>query len=178
MTRHGRRSVAPKRDRYDPRHEQHRRRATTYPTPQAVEERWQDYWREHGTYEVDNDDPRPHYYTLYLLEHHHHRSHRPAQLRWLIRRVADGRRIEDNVVVALGFDSFGLPPTRRSRPVCIHSVFTDERIGELRSSIERIGAVYDWRREIKSHDPLYIRFTQWIFLRLFEAGLAYRKQAP
>ncbi|HUQ62312.1 MAG TPA: leucine--tRNA ligase, partial [Acidimicrobiales bacterium] len=56
--------------------------------------------------------------------------------------------------------------------------FTDGKILELKASLERLGAVYDWRREVRSHDPRYIRWTQWIFLRLYEAGLAYRKKAP
>src|SRR5690606_19664696 len=56
--------------------------------------------------------------------------------------------------------------------------FTDARIEELASSLQRIGAVYDWRRTVKSHDPSYIKFTQWIFLRFLEAGLAYRAMAP
>ena len=79
----------------------------------------------------------------------------------------------------MGFDSFGLPAENAAIKTGVHPrVFTDERIEELRSSIARIGAVYDWRREIKSHDPLYIQFTQWIFLKFLEAGLAYRKKAP
>ena len=57
-------------------------------------------------------------------------------------------------------------------------VFTDQAIEELRSSITRIGGVYDWRRQVTSHSPEYIRWTQWIFLTLFEAGLAYRKSSP
>ena len=56
--------------------------------------------------------------------------------------------------------------------------FTEAKIAELSSSLQRIGAVYDWRRVVKSHDPEYIRWTQWIFLKLYEAGLAYRSMAP
>ena len=79
----------------------------------------------------------------------------------------------------MGFDSFGLPAENAAIKTGVHPrPFTDERIEELRSSISRIGAVYDWRREVKSHDPDYIRWTQWIFLRFLEAGLAYRKNAP
>ena len=57
-------------------------------------------------------------------------------------------------------------------------MFTDARIEELKESIVSLGAVYDWRREIRSHDPEYIRWNQVIFLRLLEAGLAYRANAP
>ncbi|MDP1805201.1 MAG: leucine--tRNA ligase, partial [Acidimicrobiales bacterium] len=79
----------------------------------------------------------------------------------------------------MGFDSFGLPAENAAIKTGVHPrPFTDARIGELKESIERLGAVYDWRREVRSHDPSYIRWTQWIFLRFLEAGLAYRKQAP
>jgi leucyl-tRNA synthetase len=156
------------------------RASDTY-DPQAVEARWQAYWREHGTYEVDNDDPRPHYYTLCMYPYPSGRAHmghvRNYTFGDLIVRY---RTMTGHAVLSpMGFDSFGLPAENAAIKTGVHPrEFTDERIAELRSSIERIGAVYDWRREITSHDPLYIRFTQWIFLRLFEAGLAYRKQAP
>src|SRR5690606_1009227 len=84
----------------------------------------------------------------------------------------------DAVLSPMGFDSFGLPAENAAISTGVHPrTFTDERIEELRSSITRIGGVYDWRREVKSHDPEYIRWTQWIFLRFLEAGLAYRASA-
>ncbi len=83
------------------------------------------------------------------------------------------------VLTPMGFDSFGLPAENAAIKTGVHPrPFTDARIAELKESIERLGAVYDWRREVRSHDPEYIRWTQWIFLRFLEAGLAYRKQAP
>ncbi len=156
-------------------------RASDSYDPQAIEAEWQAYWRENGTYEVDNDDPRPHYYTLCMYPYPSGRAHmghvRNYTFGDLIVRY---RTMNGNAVLSpMGFDSFGLPAENAAIKTGVHPrEFTDERIEELRSSIARIGAVYDWRREIKSHDPLYIKFTQWIFLRLFEAGLAYRKKAP
>jgi leucyl-tRNA synthetase len=83
------------------------------------------------------------------------------------------------VLSPMGFDSFGLPAENAAIKTGSHPrSFTDERIDELKASIERLGAMYDWRREVRSHDPSYIKWTQWIFLRLLEAGLAYRKKAP
>jgi leucyl-tRNA synthetase len=149
--------------------------------PQAIEAEWQTYWRENGTYEVDNDDPRPHYYSLCMYPYPSGRAHmghvRNYTFGDLIVRY---RTMNGNAVLSpMGFDSFGLPAENAAIKTGVHPrIFTDERIEELRSSIARIGAVYDWRREIKSHDPLYIKFTQWIFLELFEAGLAYRRKAP
>src|SRR5262249_48592674 len=83
------------------------------------------------------------------------------------------------VLSPIGFDSFGLPAENAAIKSGVHPrVFTDERIQELTSSLQRIGAVYDWRRMVQSHDPGYLRWTQWIFLRFLEKGLVYRKEAP
>jgi leucyl-tRNA synthetase len=149
--------------------------------PQAVEARWQAYWRDRGTYEVENDDPRPHFYTLCMYPYPSGRAHmghvRNYTFGDLIVRY---RTMRGHAVLSpMGFDSFGLPAENAAIKTGVHPrPFTDERIEELRSSILRIGSVYDWRREVKSHDPSYMRWTQWIFLRLYEAGLAYRKNAP
>ena len=83
------------------------------------------------------------------------------------------------VLSPFGFDSFGLPAENAAIKGGAHPrEYTEARIAELKSSVMRLGAVYDWRREVKSHDPEYMRFNQMIFTRLFEAGLAYRKNAP
>ena len=80
------------------------------------------------------------------------------------------------VLSPMGFDSFGLPAENAAIKTGVHPrPFTDARIEELRSSLMRLGGGYDWRREVSSHDPEYIRWNQMIFMRLFEAGLAYRQ---
>jgi leucyl-tRNA synthetase len=82
------------------------------------------------------------------------------------------------VLSPMGFDSFGLPAENAAIRTGTHPrVFTDARIEELKGSIRRLGAVYDWRREVRSHDPGYIRWNQVIFLKFLEAGLAYRAMA-
>jgi leucyl-tRNA synthetase len=84
-----------------------------------------------------------------------------------------------SVLSPFGFDSFGLPAENAAIKTGTHPrVFTEARIAELTKSVRRLGAGYDWRRVVRSHDPLYMRFNQVIFLRLLEAGLAYRKKAP
>src|SRR5687768_4777961 len=83
------------------------------------------------------------------------------------------------VLSPIGFDSFGLPAENAAIKTGVHPrTFTDERIVELTQSLKGLGVGYDWRRVVKSHDPAYIRFTQTIFLRFLEAGLAYRANAP
>ena len=149
--------------------------------PQDIEPRWQQHWRDDRTYEVDNDDPRPPYYVLCMYPYPSGAAHmghvRNYTFGDLLTRYRTMRG--DAVLSPMGFDSFGLPAENAAIRTGRHPRgFTDERIEQLRSSITRIGGVYDWRREVRSHDPEYIRWSQWIFLRFLEAGLAYRKAAP
>ena len=148
--------------------------------PQSVEARWQQRWRDEGTYEIDNDDPRPPYYVLNMYPY----PSGPAHMGH-VRNYTFGDLIVryktmqgHGVLSPMGFDSFGLPAENAAIQSGIHPrVFTEERIPQLTSSITRIGAVYDWRRTVASHTPEYIRFTQWIFLRFLERGLAYKRKA-
>ncbi len=149
--------------------------------PQAIEPRWQEFWREDRTYEVDNDDPRDRYYVLCMYPYPSGAAHmghvRNYTFGDLLTRYRTMRG--DAVLSPMGFDSFGLPAENAAIKTGRHPrEFTDERIEQLRSSITRIGGVYDWRREVRSHDPEYIRWTQWIFLQFLDAGLVYRKAAP
>lgn len=148
---------------------------------QAIESKWQEYWRAHGSYNVDNDDPRPHFYVLCMYPYPSGRAHMGHVRNYTFGDlITRHRTMQGHAVLSpMGFDSFGLPAENAAIRTGVHPrPFTDERIAELRSSIDRIGAVYDWRREVRSHDPDYIKWTQWIFLRLMEAGLAYRATAP
>ncbi|MGB3412862.1 MAG: leucine--tRNA ligase [Microthrixaceae bacterium] len=149
--------------------------------PQSIEPKWQQFWRDDATYEVDNDDPRSKYYVLCMYPYPSGAAHmghvRNYTFGDLLTRYRTMRG--DAVLSPMGFDSFGLPAENAAIKTGRHPrEFTDERIEQLRSSITRIGGVYDWRREVKSHDPDYIHWTQWIFLRFLEAGLTYRKTAP
>ena len=149
--------------------------------PQAVETKWQRRWAEQGAYQVDNDDPRPPYYVLCMYPYPSGPAHQGH-----IRNYTFGdllvrqRTMQGHAVLSpIGFDSFGLPAENAAIKTGIHPrIFTEARIEELKASLKRLGAVYDWRREIRSHDPLYMRWNQLIFLRFLEAGLAYRKNAP
>ncbi|MGQ0616878.1 MAG: leucine--tRNA ligase [Acidimicrobiia bacterium] len=148
---------------------------------QATERKWQAYWRDEGTYEVDNDDPRPPLYVLCMYPYPSGPAHmghvRNYTFGDLIVRYRTMRGW--GVLSPIGFDSFGLPAENAAIRTGAHPrAFTDQRIAQLTASLQRIGAAYDWRRVVTSHDPGYIRWTQWIFLRLLEAGLAYRGTAP
>ncbi|MGB9112562.1 MAG: leucine--tRNA ligase [Acidimicrobiales bacterium] len=148
---------------------------------QSVESRWQRRWAEEGTYEIDGDDPRPSYYVLCMYPYPSGPAHQGHIRNYtfgdtLVRfRTMQGY----GVLSPFGFDSFGLPAENAAiKGGARHPrEWTEARIGELKDSVIRLGAVYDWRREVRSHDPEYMRFNQLIFLRFLKAGLAYRDKA-
>jgi leucyl-tRNA synthetase len=148
---------------------------------QEIERKWQARWRDEGTYQVEADDPRPHFYSLCMYPYPSGAAHQGHVRNYTFGDlIVRHRTMQGHAVLSpMGFDSFGLPAENAAIKTGVHPrPFTDARIAELKESIERLGAVYDWRREVRSHDPEYIHWTQWIFLRFLEAGLAYRKQAP
>ncbi|MHB8220531.1 MAG: leucine--tRNA ligase [Acidimicrobiales bacterium] len=147
----------------------------------SIEEKWQRRWQEDGTYQVDNDDPRDPFYALCMYPYPSGPAHQGHVRNYtfgdLVVRYQTMRG--KAVLSPIGFDSFGLPAENAAIRTGTHPrVFTDARIEELKSSLVKLGAVYDWRREVRSHDPGYIRWNQVIFLRLLQAGLAYRANAP
>jgi len=149
--------------------------------PQSIEAKWQERWLTDGTYEVDDDDPRPHWYTLCMYPYPSGAAHMGHVRNYTFGDLIVRYRTMNGFAVLspMGFDSFGLPAENAAIKTGRHPrEFTDERIELLRSSILRIGAVYDWRRQVTSHSVEYQKWTQWIFLRFLEAGLASRRNAP
>jgi len=146
-----------------------------------VEARWQQRWAEWGTYEVDADDPRPPYYVLCMYPYPSGPAHQGHVRNYTLGDVlVRYRTMQGHAVLSpFGFDSFGLPAENAAIKGGAHPrEHTEARIAELKASVQRLGAVYDWRRELRSHDPEYMRWNQVIFTRLLEAGLAYRAEAP
>jgi leucyl-tRNA synthetase len=146
----------------------------------AVEEKWQRRWHDEGTYEVDNDDPRPPYYALCMYPYPSGAAHQGHIRNYTFGDLVVRLRTMNGFAVLspFGFDSFGLPAENAAIRTGTHPrVFTEARMAELKASLIRLGAVYDWRREITSHDPEYIRWNQVMFLRFLAAGLAYRANA-
>jgi leucyl-tRNA synthetase len=146
-----------------------------------IEKKWQDRWLEDGTYEVDNDDLRERYYALCMYPYPSGSAHQGHVRIYTFGdvNVRYQTMLGKAVLSPFGFDSFGLPAENAAIKAGTHPrVFTEARIIELKSSLIRLGAVYDWRREVRSHDPSYIRWSQSIFLAFLKAGLAYRAEAP
>ncbi len=146
-----------------------------------IEAKWQAHWLDDGTYEVDNDDPRERYYALCMYPYPSGAAHQGHVRNYtfgdLVVRYQTMRG--KAVLSPYGFDSFGLPAENAAIKAGSHPrLFTEDRMTELKSSVRRLGAVYDWRRQVHSHDPEYIKYSQMIFLAFYRAGLAYRAEAP
>lgn len=149
--------------------------------PQAVEQRWQRRWEDEGAYQVDNDDSRPSAYVLCMYPYPSGPAHMGHVRNYTFGDLLVRYRtmLGQAVLSPIGFDSFGLPAENAAIRTGVHPrPFTDARIAELEASLKRLGASYDWRRTVRSHDPEYMRWNQVIFERFLEAGLAYRKDAP
>ncbi len=148
---------------------------------QEVELKWQRRWAESGLYEIEPDDPRPTQYVLCMYPYPSGPAHQGHVRNYTFGDLLVRHRTMQGFAVLspFGFDSFGLPAENAAIRTGEHPrSFTEARITELIASVQRLGAVYDWRRQVRSHDPSYIRWNQVIFLRLLEAGLAYRSLAP
>jgi leucyl-tRNA synthetase len=149
--------------------------------PKQIEPRWQQVWADEGTWEVSNeDDGSPHAYVLEMLPYpsgEPHIGHLKAY------SVGDAvahfkRRNGFRVLHPMGYDAFGLPAENHAIQTGRHPrESTEESIAEFRSQFHRWGVSIDWSREFGTHEPSYYRWTQWLFLRLYEKGLAYRDEA-
>lgn len=148
---------------------------------QSIEKKWQGIWAAEHSYDIDSTDSRPPKYVLCMYPYPSGKAHQGHIRNYtfgdvLVRKYA---MQGFGVLSPFGFDSFGLPAENAAIKTGEHPrSFTDARIEELKQSVISLGAMYDWRREIRSHDPQYIKWNQVIFLRLLEAGLAYRAMAP
>jgi leucyl-tRNA synthetase len=146
-----------------------------------IEPLWQKRWQELGIYEIDPDDKRPPYYVLCMYPYPSGPAHQGHVRNYTLGDVLVRyrRMCGYAVLTPFGFDSFGLPAENAAikggaRP----KDGTEARIRELKASVQRLGAAYDWTREIKSHDPEYIKFNQMIFTRFLQNDLAYKAEAP
>ncbi|WP_370324442.1 leucine--tRNA ligase [Euzebya sp.] len=150
--------------------------------PTAIEPRWQAYWAEHETFTAVEDPEKPPYYGLVMFPYPSgsglHVGHPESYTALDI--VARYKRMTGySVLSPIGFDSFGLPAERAAQRDGTHpGVITDERIEYFRTQLHRLGFSYDWSREVVTSHADYYRWTQWIFLKLYEQGLAYLEEVP
>jgi leucyl-tRNA synthetase len=153
----------------------------------AIEEKWQRIWRDERAFEVPNPDPdevvehRRKTYVLEMLPYPSGELHMGHVRNYMLGEVvAHFRRRHGYAVMRpMGFDAFGLPAENAAIQEGTHPRDTTPRnIAAIRAQMERMGWAIDWSRVLASHEPSYYRWTQWLFLRFYEKGLAYRKEAP
>jgi leucyl-tRNA synthetase len=154
--------------------------------PQQIERKWQQVWDEAGAFVTPNpDDPehadRSKAYVLEMLPYPSGELHMGHVLNYTLGDVVSHlrRRNGYSVLRPMGYDAFGLPAENAAIREGGHPRDVTERnIEQIRGQIKRMGWSIDWTREVSTAEPEYYRWTQWLFLRLYEAGLAYRKAAP
>jgi leucyl-tRNA synthetase len=148
----------------------------------ALEVKWQAYWEQHRTFRVADDRAKPKFYCLDMFPYPSgsglHVGHLEGYTATDI--VSRYKRMKGfNVLHPMGWDAFGLPAEQYAVKTGIHPVVTTaENIATFKRQMKRVGLSYDWEREISTIDPEYYRWTQWIFLKLFERGLAYVAEVP
>ncbi len=149
--------------------------------PASYERRWRDRWEADALYRVDDGDPRDKHYLLTMYPYPSgdlHIGHWFAATGPDI--VARMRRMQGlNVMFPMGFDSFGLPAENAAIDRGAHPAqWTAANVDRMRTQFRSMGCMFDWSREVVTSDPAYYRWTQWLFVQLYRAGLAYRAMAP
>jgi leucyl-tRNA synthetase len=152
--------------------------------PKQIEPKWQELWAREGTWEVSNDpdgsDEREKSYVLEMLPYPSGEPHIGHLKNYALGDAIAHfhRRIGRRVLHPMGYDAFGLPAENNAIKTGVHPRdATNKSIAAYRHWFHRWGISIDWSRELSTADPSYYRWTQWIFLKLLERGLAYRKEA-
>ncbi|MCD6359087.1 MAG: leucine--tRNA ligase [Dehalococcoidia bacterium] len=150
-------------------------------TPPEIEAKWQKRWENDHLYKVTEDSPRPKWYEMTMFPYTsgalhigHWYAMAPSDVHARFRRMQGY-----NVMHPMGFDAFGLPAENAAIKNKIHPfTWTMQNVENMRRQLKSIGACYDWDRELVSCLPEYYQWTQFLFLKLYHAGLAYRGTAP
>ena len=150
--------------------------------PAAIEKKWQQIWKETKAFKALDDYSKPKFYGLiefpYPSGNGLHVGHPRSNTAMDI--IARKRRMEGyNVLFPMGWDAFGLPTENLAIKNKIHpAIVTKQNIAHFREQLDKLGFSFDWDREVNTTDPDYYKWTQWIFLKLFEKGLAYKSEMP
>ncbi|NMO94870.1 leucine--tRNA ligase [Paenibacillus lemnae] len=150
--------------------------------PQAIEPKWQKYWDQHKTFKTREDDDKPKFYALDMFPYPSgaglHVGHPEGYTATDI--VSRFKRMRGfNVLHPMGWDAFGLPAEQYAMDTGKHPRdFTISNIDNFRRQIKSLGFSYDWDREISTTDADYYKWTQWIFIQLYNRGLAYVAEVP
>lgn len=150
--------------------------------PREIEPKWQKYWEEKGFFRAEDSSKKPKNYILIEFPYPsgdglhvgHVRSYAALDA------VSRKKRMEgDNVLYPIGWDAFGLPTENYALKTGVHpQTATEKNVEVFKKQLKSLGLSFDWSREINTTDPKYYKWTQWIFLKLFEKGLAYQAEMP
>ena len=148
--------------------------------PQELDRKWQQRWASSRAFEVDADPSRPKFYCLEMFAYpsgHAHMGHvRNYSIGDVVARMKRMRGY--NVLHPFGWDAFGLPAENAAIKNGIHpEVSTRGNIAHMKGQLQRLGISYDWERELATCDAEYYKWNQWLFIRMFEKGLAYRRKS-
>jgi len=151
-------------------------------TPREIEPKWQKFWEENDFYKAEDFSKKKKFYLLIEFPYPsgeglhvgHCRSYSAMDA------MARKKRMEGyNVLFPIGWDAFGLPTENYAIRTGIHPrVATEKNVSNFKRQLKSLGLSFDWSREIDTTDPKYYKWTQWIFLKLFEKGLAYQAEIP
>ncbi|HJR92946.1 MAG TPA: leucine--tRNA ligase [Acidimicrobiia bacterium] len=148
---------------------------------QKIEAKWQERWAAERTFNVVEDPSRPKFYSVQMYPYPSGELHMGHLRNYtyvdLVTRYRTMRGF--NTLAPMGWDSFGLPAENYAIQTGTHPAdSTASQIVKMKEQLRRLGAVYDWDRELASHTPEYYRWDQWLFLQLYHRGLAYKAAAP
>ena len=147
----------------------------------AIEAQWQKRWETEGVFHAEEDSSRPKFYNVAMYPYPSGELHvghiRNYTYIDLITRYKKMRGF--NVLSPMGWDSFGLPAENRAIETGINPrISVEDQIKSMKTHFRQLGAGFDWSRELASHEPSFYRWDQWLFLELWERGLAYKAEAP
>jgi leucyl-tRNA synthetase len=148
---------------------------------EQIEDRWRDYWTEEGTFEADLGETEDNFYYLNMFPYPSGTMHVGHGRNYIIgdtlTRFMTMKGL--NVLNPMGFDAFGLPAENAAIERGVEpGEWTEENIADFKKQFRQWGIEYDWDREVRTHEPGYYKWTQWLFQKLYEEGLAYRDESP